>query len=234
MLNPKDCLKATQCVDSEHDSIHELAAQLTSSSSTSLEKALALYYFVRDEILYNPYTAAVSVESLRASNVLEAKQGWCVSKAALLAALARAAGIPACLGYADVVNHLSTAKLRATMGTDVFYFHGYCSLYLDDQWVKATPAFNLSLCEKFGLLPMEFDGKSDSLYHPFDVSGNKHMEYVNQRGEYLDVPLEEMQQVFETVYPNMREAGTEQANTQRQWEAEVKSEVGQLQAETSS
>ena len=40
------------------------------------------------------------------------------------------------------------------MGTDLFAFHGFNEFFLDDTWVKATPAFNLSLCEKFGLRPV--------------------------------------------------------------------------------
>jgi hypothetical protein len=47
-----------------------------------------------------------------------------VPKAAVLAAVARAAGIPARLGYADVRNHMSTERLRQTMKTDVFVWHG--------------------------------------------------------------------------------------------------------------
>lgn len=228
MLDPIECLTATPCVDSTHSAIVELATQLTSSIESDLDKAVALYYWVRDEILYNPYTAEVSVESLRGSNVLQAGEGWCVSKAALLAALCRAARLPAALGFADVVNHLSTAKLRETMGTDVFYFHGYCSIFIDGKWVKATPAFNLSLCEKFNLLPLEFDGLADSLYHPFDKAGKKHMEYVNERGEYLDVPIDEMRSVFAQVYPNMQSEVNANNQSDHDWEAEVQTETNVL------
>ena len=99
---------------------------------------------------------------MRASAVLATGYGWCVTKAALLAAAARAAGIPARLGFADVRNHLSTERMRATMATDVFVWHGYTELWLQGAWRKATPAFNVELCERFGLLPLEFDGRNDS------------------------------------------------------------------------
>lgn len=62
------------------------------------------------------------------------------------------------------------------------------------------PAFNIQLCEKFRLLPLEFDGVNDSLYHPFDADGNQHMEYVNYRGAYLDAPLDEIARTFEEQY----------------------------------
>jgi transglutaminase-like putative cysteine protease len=151
-----------------------------------------------------------------------------VPKAILLAALCRAAGIPACLGYADVRNHLSTARLRQAMQTDVFYFHGYTSIYLEEQWVKATPAFNVELCDKFGLHPLEFNGREDSLYHEFDVAGNRHMEYINERGEYIEPPIEEMLELFSKHYPGMVAAGGSPADRGLQsadWNEDVAREV---------
>lgn len=50
------------------------------------------------------------------------------------------------------------------------------AIHLDGRWVKSTPAFNIELCEKFGLRPAEFDGAADSIYHPFELAGNRHME----------------------------------------------------------
>lgn len=211
-------LQPSACVDSDHPDIIALAKQLTDSTRTELDNAVALYYWVRDEIRYNPYSLGERREDQRASQTLAAGQGWCVSKAVLLAALCRSIGIPARLGFADVRNHLSTQRLRESMGTDLFYFHGYTSLHLEGQWVKATPAFNLSLCEKFRLKPLEFDGRADSLYHPFDELGNRHMEYVNDRGEHLDIPFEEMMSVFHRYYPNMfRDNGSAEDT----WEQDV-------------
>jgi transglutaminase-like putative cysteine protease len=124
-----------------------------------------------------------------------------VPKATLLAAVCRAAGIPARLGYADVRNHLSTERMRQSMKTDVFYWHGYTEIWIDGTWRKATPAFNLSLCERFGLLPLDFNGHDDSIYHPFDAAGNRHMEYVGQRGSFNDVPLAQIVADFNLHYP---------------------------------
>ena len=165
------------------------------------KRAVAVYYAIRDGILYDPYSADISVAGLKATTVLEEKRGWCVSKAILLAACCRALGIPARLGYADVLNHLSTEKLRQRMKTNVFYWHGYPALYLDDRWVKATPAFNIELCEKFGLKPLEFNGRDDSIYHAFDQAGNRHMEYLHDRGQFLEPPIEAMRRTFDEYYP---------------------------------
>jgi transglutaminase-like putative cysteine protease len=145
---------------------------------------------------------------MRASAVLSLGYGWCVTKAALLAAAARAAGIPARVGFADVRNHLSTQRMRETMTTDVFIWHGYTELWLDGAWRKATPAFNVELCERFNLLPLEFDGAHDSIYHPFDRSGQRHMEYLRERGSFTDVPLARIVDDFREVYPRwLHQAG---------------------------
>jgi hypothetical protein len=90
--------------------------------------------------------------------------------------------------------------MRQNMKTDVFYWHGYTAIYLNGGWVKATPAFNIGLCEKFGLKPLEFDGKKDSIFHSFDLTGNRHMEYLKFRGEYADIPMAEMMETFAMVY----------------------------------
>ena len=165
------------------------------------KRAVAVYYAIRDGIFYDPYSADISVAGLKATTVLKERRGWCVSKAILLAACCRALGIPARLGYADVLNHLSTEKMRQRMKTNVFYWHGYTALYLDERWVKATPAFNIELCEKFGLKPLEFNGRDDSIFHAFDQAGNRHMEYLHDRGQFLEPPIEAMRRTFDEYYP---------------------------------
>lgn len=198
-----DYLQPSQFIDSDHPDVREQTVALVDKEASELDNAVTLYYWVRDEIRYNPYLVNPEPDSFKASNTLAHREGWCVTKAILLAALCRAAGIPARVGFADVRNHLSTQRLRDTMNTDIFYFHGYTSIHLDGHWVKATPAFNIELCTKFGLHPLEFNGREDSLYHEFDVAGNRHMEYLNDRGEHLDLPYDEMAGVFREHYPNM-------------------------------
>jgi transglutaminase-like putative cysteine protease len=198
--SPEMSLAATPLVDSDHPAVRAFAQQ-HARTGDDRGRAVALYYAVRDGFRYDPYRIDVSPDGMRGSSVLSLGYGWCVPKAALLAAASRAAGIPARLGYADVRNHLSTEKMRSTMGTDVFIWHGYTDIWLDGAWRKATPAFNIELCEHFGLHALEFDGSSDSIYHPFDRSGNRHMEYVAQRGAFLEMPLQRIVADFRKVYP---------------------------------
>jgi len=143
-----------------------------------------------------------SARCFRGSWSLEESVGWCVSKAALLAGAARAAGIPARLGLADVRNHLTSRRLRERMGTDVFTYHGYVELFIDGKWVKATPAFDRKLCERAGVLALEFDGLTDSLFQPFDVDGRRHMEYLRDHGTFADVPVERILADWKVTYPH--------------------------------
>ncbi|SVA83690.1 uncharacterized protein METZ01_LOCUS136544 [marine metagenome] len=187
-------------VQSTDDSVVAFTHRAIGSETDSIEQIRRLYYAVRDSIRYDPYQIDLSVEGLCARRTLEQGHGWSVSKAILLAAGCRAIGVPAKLGYADVKNHLSTKKLRQQMNSDVFYWHGYTSIHINGRWLKATPAFNLELCEKFKIKPLDFNGREDSIYHPFDLQGNRHMEYINDRGHYVEPPIEEIRSTFQTEY----------------------------------
>ena len=215
-------LAPTALIDSDHPAVAAFARQ-HATGADDRERAVALTLAVRDGFRYDPYRIDLSPQGMRASSVIAQGYGWCVPKAALLAAAARAAGIPARVGYADVRNHLSTERLRRTLQTDVFVWHGYTDLWIEGRWVKATPAFNIELCERFGLLPLDFDGRADSIYHPFDKAGNRHMEYVNQHGAFDDMPLARIVAAFAATYPALQgETASMQA---ADFEADVKREV---------
>ncbi len=190
-------------IDSDHPDIQQFVADHRIPGADARANAVALYLAVRDGLRYDPYNIPFEPERVKASAVLASGQGFCVTKAVVLAAVLRAARIPARIGFADVRNHLTTPRLRAAMGTDVFHYHGYTEVFLDGRWLKATPAFNRSLCEKAGIHPLEFDGRADSIFHPFDVEGRAHMEYLQDRGSRDDLPLEEMLTAYRHYYPKM-------------------------------
>ena len=213
-------LAPTRFIDSDAANIVELARRTASAGRSDVENAVALYDAVRDDIAYTPYCDYRSMATFTASAVLEHGAGFCVGQAAVLAAVARAAGIPARLGFADVRNHLCTPRLRELVGGDVFYFHGFTELFLDGRWVKATPAFDRTLCEKFGVTTLDWDGRSDSLLQPFDRDGRRHMEYVADRGSFVDVPVETIVEMFHREYPRLMAAGAAASATRFRTEAE--------------
>ena len=200
-------LQPTQFIDSDSPLVMEFTQSIIDQVETDIERGVKLYYGVRDMVRYSIYGISFDPGRYKASWVLSEKIGFCVQKAILLAAAARAAGIPSRLGYADVRNHLASERLIELMKTDKFIYHGYTELYLAGKWVKATPAFNLALCKKFGVKPLEFNGRDDSIFHPFDQAGNKHMEYIYDRGQFADFPLEKMIEAFKQEYPHLFKTG---------------------------
>lgn len=201
--NPEDLhnyLEPTFYIDSDSPVVIDFA-KTHAKGETAREKAIGLFRAVRDEIIYDPYNIRLVPEEYKASVIIGKRRGYCVAKAIALAAVARASGIASRVGFADVKNHLSTERLRRLMKTDVFVFHGYAELFLEGRWLKVTPTFNMSLCEKFGVRPLEFDGKSDCLFHEFDKHGNRHMQYVHDHGAFADVPFDRIVDEFHRHYP---------------------------------
>jgi transglutaminase-like putative cysteine protease len=196
-------LTAGVFIDSDSPQVIAFAKQVTAGARDQCEAALRLYTAIRDGITYDPYVDLANPANYRASSVLAAGRAFCIGKSALLAASARAAGIPARVGYADVRNHLTSPRFYEKAKTDRFIWHSYTELYLAGRWVKATPAFDRALCERLGLKTLEFDGETDSLLQPFDRSGRQHMEYLNDRGAFADVPFVTIQADFLKTYPSL-------------------------------
>jgi transglutaminase-like putative cysteine protease len=206
-----DFLHATPFVDSDDPEILAFAEKAGGEARTLKDKAIALYGAVRDRIQYDPYRDFLDPATFRASAVLHDGKGFCVGKSALLAAVARASGIAARPGFADVRNHLTSKRLQEQMG-NTFYWHSYTELLVDGKWVKCTPAFDAALCERAKIKPLDFDGVNDSLFHPFDQAGRQHMEYLLDRGAFEDVPFETIVADFKKFYPKLLAASRPGAN----------------------
>ena len=193
-------LNPTSVIDSQHPSITDAAAKTIGTSADPIDQAVKLYYAVRDGIWYDPYYPFYLPEHYRASNVLKIGRGYCVCKASLLCALGRACGIPSRVGFADVKNHLATRQLLDFLGSDLFVYHGYVEFYLNGQWVKATPAFNRELCERHQVAPLEFNGREDSIFHPYNLEHELFMEYVADHGAYADIPVDIIVAAWKAAY----------------------------------
>jgi len=203
-----ETLAATRFIDKDDPFVSAFAAR-HAGTGTDRTKAVNLYYAVRDAVAYDMRTFGLDEEQYVASNVLQTPSAFCVPKAVALAAVARAAGIPSKVGFANVRNHLTSPRLAALMDDDTFYWHAYTSLFIDGKWVKATPAFDIGLCERHGVRPLEFDGREDSIFHPYDGEGRLYMEYVAFIGEFADMPYEAFASEMRLRHPLMLE-GMEQ------------------------
>ena len=193
-------LSPTWFIDSDNPDVNAFAKEVTQGCDTDEEKAVKLFLAVRDGIRYDPYSITNVPIDYTASDVLRRRAAYCIPKAVLLAAVSRAAGIPVRLGFADVKNHLASEKLLAQLGSGTFIYHGFVEFWLHDTWVKATPAFNIEMCERFGVRPLDFDGYRDTLFHEFSMDGQRHMEYIATRGSFADLPLEEIISSFDKMY----------------------------------
>lgn len=183
-------LRPTETIDCDNGAIREKAQKLTGGLATEWEKARALFYFVRDEIHYNVYMLSTFIEDFRASVVLGRGKGYCVQKAVLLAAMARAAGIPSRLIFAKIRNHKVPVELRKQTGVDHFPSHGYTQLFMNGKWISVTPASDKALCEKTGVPACDFDGKHDASLSPVDLAGNPYVEYLEKYEPQADLPFD--------------------------------------------
>lgn len=201
----KAYLAPTEIIDSDHETIIDYAREaIGDTGDDPVAKAVKLYYAVRDPIWYNPYLPFHRPEHYRASNILKNGQGFCVPKASLLCALGRASNIPSRIGFATVRNHLATKQLLEFLGSDLFVYHGFVEFYLNAKWVKATPAFNLELCKRHKVIPLEFDGYEDSIFHPYNSEKKLFMEYVADHGSFADIPVDEIVAGWEQTYGKER------------------------------
>ena len=209
----RELLEPTGFVDSDSAEVREFVSRSLPGACelSDTERAIRLFDAVRDGIRYNPFKVGTTEDDYRASHIAGLASNYCVPKAILLTAALRASGIPAAVGFADVRNHLNSPKLAELMGTDLFIYHGYVALWLDDRMFKVTPAFNSEMCRRFGVRQLTFDGRSDALFHEFDVSNNRHMEYVNDRGWFADPPIPALLRDFRALYPKLWQASADRA-----------------------
>lgn len=195
-------LESTLYLDYAHPEVRAFAERAAASETSPTERAVRLFYAVRDGWRYDPFSMRLDREQYIASRILRTRAAFCIPKAIILAAAARAVGIPTGIGLSDVVNHLTTEKLKARMGgKTAFIHHGYAVFWLDGRWIKAAPAFNIELCRRFGVRPTEFDGRADAIFQEFDVAQRRHMEYTSDHGLWSDFPYERVERDFRAFYP---------------------------------
>lgn len=197
-------LQPTDFLDYRSDEVQDFVERWApAAANTAVERAVSLYYAVRDKVRYEIYGADFSRSGLRASQVLRARSGMCIHKSVLYAATLRAIAVPSRLVLTDVRNHLASDRLRALVGGDVFHYHCLTSVYLDGRWVKATPVFPKILCRLYGIAPLEFDGVTDSLHHPFDLEGRRSMEFLRTHGEFSDLPYDFVVNGLRAAHPRI-------------------------------
>ena len=195
-------LAPTELLDHESPQVRRFVEKAVGTDLSKMEpaaRAVALFYAVRDGLRYEVYQSDLSRAGMRASAIIDRGFGFCIHKSLAYAAVTRAAGVPSRIVLGDVRNHLASPRLRELVGGDLFRFHCLTEVHLGGRWVKATPVFNRMLCRLYKIAPLEFDGETDSVYHPYDEQGRRHMEFVHWHGEFDDFP-------YDLVVDGIREA----------------------------
>jgi transglutaminase-like putative cysteine protease len=189
-METEQFLKPTPYIDCDAETVEKKALEIVQGIAAERERAIRIFYAVRDGIKYSIYGKRSLPEHFRASFILAAGEGYCVQKAILLVALSRAALIPARLRFAAIRSHLVSKEMLEKRGSNLFPYHGYTDLFIEGSWVKAAPTFDLVSCMNAGLRPVEFDGRNDALLPSTALDGRRHVEYVEDRGFFEDVPFD--------------------------------------------
>ncbi len=184
------CLQATDVIDADHPTVRTTAVAITKGTIDPVAKAKKLFYFVRDEIIYNFAPRLRSRDDWKASATLARGNGFCQQKAVLLAALARAVGIPSQLA----LQHLRDEKLLGTryepyMPGGILPYHGLTVLYLNGHWLWEDATLDAALCNRQGYRPVVFSATEDALLPSTDLSGQPHFHFLAQFGPYPDLPI---------------------------------------------
>ncbi len=201
MEDQTNYLQPTEFLDFDKKRVSDKAFEIIEGLKTDKEKAIALFYWVRDEIRYMMSAFYMIKSNFKASVTLRRGYGFCVSKAVLLSSFTRAVGIPAKVHLADIRNNKVPQETIDLLGTNVFLYHGYSELYIDDKWIKATPVFDKNTSIRAGFLPLvEFDGINNGILSKYDPDGNLFVEYIKDRGVYAELPYDEMDRVIRKKY----------------------------------
>jgi transglutaminase-like putative cysteine protease len=196
-------LQPTKFLDFKSKEIQDYLKDLPNFESKS-QLAIFLYEKIRDGFLYDPYHLDLRENALKASMLVSKKRAWCVEKSIVLAACARNFEIPSRLGFAIVTNHIGVEKLVSYLRKEEIVFHGYVELFLNEKWVKCTPAFDKRICRLSQVSPLVFDAKTDSMFQEFE-NGQRFMEYLHFYGTFSDVPIELMNSEMKKHYPHLFE-----------------------------
>lgn len=124
------CLAPTPQVDCDHPTIAETAVRLTAGLADRAAKAAALHNHVRDNIRYG-WTPAYDREP--ASRTLRRGVGFSKTKAVLMVALLRAAGIPARLAMTDITSDILKGIVTLPFP---WIDHALTEVWIDDGWVR--------------------------------------------------------------------------------------------------
>jgi hypothetical protein len=159
-------LRPTEYIDSDHPDIVAKARELTRDCRTDQERLERIYYFVREM----PYDILAAFRDLaagrrRASDVVRAGHAFCMGKASSFAALCRASGIPARIGFQQLDcpdKPFMSDEVRRLWGDRPLPWHSLGEAYLNGRWLRLDATIQSEFARAKGRrYEREFDGEHD-------------------------------------------------------------------------
>ncbi len=170
-----DYLRASTMCDIEDVRVKRLAKKAVKGCKTPAEKADALRKYVTDYV----NDKGLDVGFATASEVARNRQGDCTEHGVLLAALARAAGLPA-RGVSGIVQIPGSSS--PTAGPGAFGYHMWTQVYINDQWVDIDAALRQTDCDPthiaLAIMPLNDEGMLDSIMSLLPLLGRLQIEVI--------------------------------------------------------
>jgi hypothetical protein len=185
-IEMEEYLAVTKMCDYENPLILKKAEELVAGASTSEDKALKIFNYVRDHIRFS-----LAYSRSKASQIMRRGFGECGNKTNVQVALLRAVGIPARYRWvhakAEVLHHLVVDFVYINMPPVVSHFWSEC--YLNGKWVSCELLLDKNLYDgmlKMGLITKEqvptidWDGKVDLiLLKPWITEDHGHLPSID-------------------------------------------------------
>lgn len=148
-------LKATLTADCNHPKIRELAAKAAAGAKDAADLAGKLRRFVSEYVT----DKNMNVGFATASEVVESREGDCSEHAVFLAAICRAAGLPA-RGVAGIV------MIPGSRNPAQFGYHMWTQVRIDGRWVDIDAALEQTDCDPthivLGILDLDDSGLAEA------------------------------------------------------------------------
>ncbi len=170
-----DYLVSSPLCDSYNPVLIQKAQDLTKNLLNDKEKAIKIFYFLRDQILYkiNPFFKS-------ASDILQMGYGDCVSKSHLQIAMLRSIKIPSRFHMIhlkfDVLKPFFPGWINKIPSSKVVH-HSFCKCFLNGKWIACDCTFDKMLLDgarSKGLI------KEQNAYSQIDWDGEHDLEALSQ------------------------------------------------------
>lgn len=185
-LDVESCLKTDEFMDFDHPDVQLKVKELTQGCENFWTKAKAIYYFVRDEIIYDFAPHIRNSENWKASVILKEGKGFCHQKSILQTALYRAAGLPSALSYQDAIDYpLLDTRYKERIPDGVLPYHGLSLIFIDNTWIRQDATLDAGLCNRRGYCLTDVERGKEILLPEKTKRGKPHFKIQKEHG-YFD------------------------------------------------